>query len=477
METTINFQSILIISVLAFFTPIVINAFKKMKIPFVVGEILVGLLFGKSALNLIHADIWIVFLSNLGMAYLFFLSGLEIDFGQFQFEKGQKNKTVRNLSICLLMLAISLIVSFGVSALLVQLHILNNVMFGMFLLSATAPGIIVPFLKERDLIGTEYGQLLLIFTLLCEFVCLISITIVSSIIDTGLSFHSFLFMLVILVSYIIYWLMKRYIRRFSFQMENYKSLHIEVRAAFALIIIMVSFSHSVGAEIVMGSFLAGIIFSLISGHNRESLKDKLDIIGYGFLIPIFFIQLGSNIDVKSILDNPKLLVFIPLILVSFYLVKMVSTLPLSALFGKNKAISAGIVLSSQLSIMIVGIQIAYNLGIVSDANYTLFIVTTILSCFLFPMLFERIFQYEDIVRLHSSALHKVCMREETLMNEDLIGKPLMDIAFPESCRIIMIVRGQDEILPNGTTILHKGDILLMAGIKEKEGQMIDLITK
>jgi trk system potassium uptake protein TrkA len=53
----------------------------------------------------------------------------------------------------------------------------------------------------------------------------------------------------------------------------------------------------------------------------------------------------------------------------------------------------------------------------------------------------------------------------------------MDIAFPESCRIIMIVRGQDEILPNGTTILHKGDILLMAGIKEREDQMIDLITK
>ena len=477
METTINFQSILIISVLAFFTPIVINSIKKVKIPFVVGEILVGLLFGKSALNLIHADIWIVFLSNLGMAYLFFLSGLEIDFGQFQFEKGQKSKTARNLFVCLLMLLISLLASYGVSAILVELHLLKNILFGMFLLSATAPGIIVPFLKERDLIRTEFGQMMLIFTLLCEFVCLISITILSSIIDTGLSYHSFLFMLVILVSYVIYWMMKRYTRRFSFQMENYKSLHIEVRAAFALIIIMVSLSHSVGAEIVMGSFLAGIIFSLVSGHNRESLKDKLDIIGYGFLIPIFFIQLGANIDVKSILDNPGKLAFIPLLLVTFYIVKMFGTMPLYFLFGKNKAISAGIVLSSQLSIMIVGIRIAYNLGVVSAANYTLFVVTTILSCFLFPMLFERVFQYEGIVRLQSSALHKICMRESTLTNEELVGKPLMDIAFPESCRIIMIVRGEDEILPNGTTVLHKGDILLMAGTKEKEDQMITLISK
>ncbi|MFA9376087.1 MAG: cation:proton antiporter [Lachnotalea sp.] len=477
MENAINFQSILIISVLAFFTPLAINSFKKVKIPYVVGEILVGLIFGKSFLNLIYSDIWIVFLSNLGVAYLMFLSGLEIDFSQFQFKKGQKSDKLHKLLICLIMLIISIGVSLVVSVFLVKIGLINNLVFSAILLSATAPGIVVPFLKQRDLIHTDYGQFLLIFTLMCEFICLIAITVVSSILDKGLSYRSFFFLLVIMVSYLIYRILKQYIRKFRFSIENYKNLHIEVRAAFALIIVLVSLSQSVGAEIVMGSFLAGVIFSLISGYGRENLKEKLDIIGYGFLIPIFFIHLGADMDIKSIFGDVKLLALIPLVLVAFYIVKLFTTLPLYFLFGRNKTVSAGVLLSSQLSIMIVGVQIAHNLGIINTSFYTLFILTAIISCFVFPMIFDRIFNFEGIKRFKDSALYKICIRESVLTNEDLFGKALKDIEFPKSCRIVMIIRGEDEILPNGESTLQQGDNLLLAGIKEKEEQMVRLVTK
>ncbi len=477
MEGAINFESILIISILAFLTPIITNSIKKVKIPFVVGEILVGLIFGKSFFHLIQEDLWIVFLSNLGLAYLMFLSGLEIDFSQFQ-PKNNINigKTIKTMIICIVMLLVSMAVSYGISVQMVKYGLIQNVLFGTFLLTATAPGFLVPFLRERDLLDSDYGQTLLIFSLLSEFVCLISITVLSSVIDSGLSYESFLFTILIILSYVIYRIIKQSIRKFDFHMENYKGLHIEVRAAFALIIVLVAVSHTLGAEIVMGSFLAGVIFSLISGYSRESLKDKLDIIGYGFLIPIFFIQLGANLDIKSVFYDLKNFIYIPILLVAFYAVKFIASLLLSLLFGFNKALSGGFILSSQLSLMIVGAQIAYSLDVISESMYALFIVTTIISCFIFPLFFDKIFKYEGIIKKRSSALNRICIREQRLMNTDFYDIPLKEIKFPQSCRILMIMRENEEILPNGETILRKGDVLLLAGIKENETQMLKMVT-
>ncbi len=479
MEEAISFESILIISVLAFITPLLINSFKKIKIPFVVGEIFIGLIFGKSFLNLVHEDIWIVFLSNLGLAYLMFLSGLEIDFNKFKSNEDgneKENKTSKTLLICFFMLIISLIVSYIISIYFVKIGIIKNVFFSTFLLTSTAPGLLVPLLKERNLLDSDYGQTLLIFSLLCEFVCLIAITILSTIIDSGLSYKNFLFTILIVLSYFIYRIINKSMKKFSFNIENFKGLHIEVRAAFALIIILVSVSHALGAEIVMGSFLAGVIFSLVSDYNREDLKEKLDIIGYGFLIPIFFIQLGVNLDIKTIFNDIKMLEFIPFLLIAFYLVKSLASILLHFLFGTNKAISSGFILSSQLSLMIVGLQIAHSLNVVNDSVYTLFIVTTIISCFIFPILFDKIFKYDGIVIKKSSSLDKICIRERILSNSNLFDKPLKEIKFPPSCRIFMIMRGLEEILPNGETILRKGDILLLAGIKANEDEMLEMVT-
>lgn len=479
MEESISFQSILIIFILAFVTPIIINSIKRFKIPFVVGEIFVGLIVGKSFLNIVHDDIWIVFLSNLGLAFLMFLSGLEIDFSQFKVDSKVKlkdNNTLKQLIICLCMLIISLCISYILSYYLVKLGIIDNIYFCTFLLTSTAPGLLVPLLKERKFLNSNYGQTLLIFSLLCEFICLISMTMLSSTIYSGLSYKSFLFIIVILISVFIYILAKKALNRFTFKGENFNGLHLEVRAAFMLMLILVSLSHALHTEIVMGAFLAGVIFSIISGNKRDDLKDKLDIIGYGVLIPIFFIQVGVNLNITSIFAEPNLLFLIPVLLIYFYIAKAVSALLLHLLFGFNKAISASFILSTQLSLMIVGCQMAYNIKIITDASYSLFIVSTIISCFVFPILFDKFFKYDDIIINPSSVKDKICIRQEVLTNPSLFDKELKEVKFPSQCRVFMILRDSDEILPTGETVLRKGDVLLLAGIKSHENEMIELIS-
>lgn len=478
MEHGINYESLLVISVLAFFSPIIINSIKKVNIPFVVGEIFVGLIFGKSFLNLIHEDVWLVFLSNLGLAYLMFLSGLEIDFNQLTAKDAEgKNSTKKKLLICTAMVFLSLLVSFGISIFFVQIGVIKNVYMSTFLLTATAPGFVVPFLKEKGLLDTEYGQTLLIFNLMCEFICLIAITVLSSLVDSGLSYKNFLFMILLLVSYLIYRLLKKSLKRINFNVEEYSGLHIEVRAAFALMIILVSLSSTLGTEIVMGAFLAGVIFSLISGYNRENLTEKMDIIGYGFLIPIFFIQLGANLDIKQVYAKPSLIIYIPILLIALYLVKAISSLLLIVLFGVNKSISAGVILASQLSLMIVGSKIANSLHLISNSMYVIFIITTILSCFIFPLIFNKVLKLDGIEKKMMSHLNKICVREKILTNESIIDKPLKETTLPPSCRILMIQRNEQEILPNGETILRKGDLLLLAGIKQYEEEMLLMATK
>ena len=474
MSESINYQSILIISVLAFVTPMIIHAIKKIKIPYVVGEILVGLIVGKSCFNIVHDDVWVLFLSNLGLAYLMYLSGLEIDVSQFQ-EDRKKNRT--RFVYCILMFLVSLLVSYGVSNVLFAYGLIQNVPFFTFLLSATAPGLLVPILKERDLISTEFGQILLIFSLISEFLCLIAITFVSSSMSDGLSYKNFLFTIVIAAAVLFYIVARRMMNRYKFSVESFEGLHMEVRASFAVMLILVAISKAVGAEIVFGSFMAGIIFSILSGRARDDLKDKVDIIGYGFLVPVFFIEVGVNVDIKEIFLKPLTLMMIPLILLIFYAVKVLPSLLLSRLFGIKKAISSSFLLSAQLSLMIVGLQIARALDIITPIHYSLFVFAIIISCVLFPVLFDKTFSEEGLVKKRRSAKDQICIREAVLLNEKLLDKPLSEIRFPSGCRIFMVVRDGEELLPTGETTLKKGDILLMAGIKANENNMMDLVTK
>ncbi|NLJ31459.1 MAG: sodium:proton antiporter [Clostridiales bacterium] len=471
MPETISYQSILIISLLAFVTPVIINSIKKIKIPYVVGEIIVGLIVGKSFLNVVHEDSWVIFLSNLGLAYLMYLSGLEIDFSQFQSKDNKKN-----LLICVFMFLSSLVISYGISLILFHFGLIQNVLFFAFLLSATAPGLLVPFFKERNLSDTSFGQTLLIFSLMGEFSCLIAITFVSSSISDGISYKSFLFMIVIAAAVLLYSMARRITKKYQFSAESFSGLHMEVRASFAVILILVAVSQAVGTEIVFGSFIAGVIFSVISGMGREDLKNKVDIIGYGFLVPIFFIEIGVNINIKEVFQSPVALLMLPMILLIFFLVKLVPSLLLSYLFGIKKALPSSFLLSAQLSLMIVGLQIARALNIISEVNYSLAVFATIISCLLFPVLFDKTFSDEGLVRKRQPAVDKICIRETVLTNAALFDKPLKKVKFPSGCRIFMIVRDGNELLPTGATVLKQGDILLMAGMKTNEEKMIGLIS-
>ncbi|MFA9399419.1 MAG: cation:proton antiporter [Clostridiaceae bacterium] len=465
MELSVNYESILILSIFAFITPIFLSRFKKVNIPSVVGEILVGIIIGNSFLNLVVKDVPVVLLSNLGLAFLMFLSGLEIEIDALRtsLSKAKKIK-LSTLSISIIMFILSLSISFCLSLILYKNSMITNVALYTLLFASSAPGLIVPFLKERNLLNTEFGQVLLVYSLIGEFVCLISITILCGAIVNGLSYKSFLFVIVFIVSFLIYLGAKIMTKFNDFSSFRFKNNQIEVRAAFALILTLVFVSNMVKSEIVLGAFLAGIIFSLIFKGGKKELIYKFDVIGFGFTIPIFFIMVGVSLELGPVFSDVEALLMVPVYLILLFIIKIIPTLLLIPYFGINKSISAGILLSSQLSIMIVGAQIALNSNIINSNSYSILILTTIISCLLFPYMFDRFFKIEDVVILKKKGIERVCIQEIIITNKKYLNKPLKDVKFPDHCRVFLILRDGEEILPNGETIIRDGDKVVLAGL-------------
>lgn len=475
MEQTLNYDSLLILAIVAFFTPFLVAKLKKIKIPYQVGEIFIGILLGKSFLNIIKPDVWILFLSNLGLAYLMFLSGLAINFEDLKLVEGESLKDSK-LFISLKMFIISIITSLFLSLILKFIGIPNGTLFFALLFTAAAPGLLVPILKSKHIISSDFGQTLLIFGIITQLVSLIGVSFVSSIAMYGLSLKSFTFLILFACAILLYIISKYVFKTNDFSTMAFKNLHLSVRGAFVIVLILVAIAQKVGSEIILGSFLAGMVFSLIVGKAKDEITHQLDVVGYGFLIPIFFIMVGVKIDLNTIIQNPSSIIKIPIFLLIFFLVKFIPCLTLKKKYGMRNTLASANILTAQLSLVIVGAQMALNLNYINESDYSAFVVTTVISCIVFPILFEKFIIPSDHTKEIVEEEEKIIIREFTIGSEWFMGKSLKECNLPKGCRIFSIIRDDDEIMPSADTILMPHDIIILAGVKHDVEYTINMLS-
>lgn len=470
MHEELNYGSLLIISIIAFFTPFLVSRLKKFKIPYQVGEIIIGIIVGKTFLNIVKPDITILFLSNLGLAYLMFLSGLEINFNDLKSKKGG----LSSISIPSQMMVVSFIVSLMLSYLGLKLiGITKETLLFTFVFLAASPGLVVPILKGKNLIKSELGQIVLTFSIICEFIAIIGTTVIFSISANGLTPKSFEFALIFIAALLVYIIAKMFLKRHDFSIFSSKNIHLIVRAAFVLILVLVVVAEKLNTEIVLGAFLAGTIFSILTGKAKEEISHQLDIIGYGFLIPIFFIMVGVNVDLRIVVEDPAILIKVLVLLIIFFLVKLIPSLLLMKKFGFKDAASSSMILTAQLSLVIVTAQLAYELNFITKGDYSAFIITTIISCILFPIIFEKL--TPDNTEIEVVEDKTIIVRELVLSNPEFEDKPLKNCIFPNNCRIFSFIRNDIEIIPNGETILKTGDLIILVGTKSDVSSAIALL--
>ncbi|MCI0767127.1 monovalent cation:proton antiporter family protein [Bacillus sp. TL12] len=389
MEHHSSVLSLMIVVAIAFFIPLLLQRFKLKALPVVVAEIIAGIFVGKSGFNVIEPDMWLQVLSTLGFIFLMFLSGLEIDFSIFK-QKGKKNTTnePNTFQVASIIFLFIFILSYAISLIFVWLEFVDSALFMTLIISTISLGVVVPTLKENNLRKTAIGQIILLVAVIADLVTMILLAVF-----VGLNSESGQSMWLLLVLFgagiVIYFVARRF-KNIPY-LENLKagSVQIDTRAVFALILILVGLSESVGAENILGAFLAGVLVSLLSPN--EDMVEKLDSIGYGFFIPIFFVMVGVNLEVWSIFKEPSSMLMIPILIVGLFISKLLPSLVLRKWYPRNIVLGSAILLTSTLSLVIAAAQIGEKLNIISPSLSASLILSAVITCIFAPIFFKKMF--------------------------------------------------------------------------------------
>ncbi|MCT2535669.1 monovalent cation:proton antiporter family protein [Aquibacillus koreensis] len=399
MEHAESVSSLVIVILAAFLTPILMHRFRLKMIPVVVAEIIVGLIIGHSGFNLVDESTWLETLSTLGFIFLMFLSGLEIDFSIFANKKTAKksNKNRGNkLPNPVALASVVFVGIFALSLLLSYLFVLagfiDNVFLMTLIISTISLGVVVPTLKEAQAMKTNIGQTILLIAVIADLVTMILLAVFVSFYGDG-SGNMWLLLLLFVVGVLLYFVGKYFRNQTFIETMSRGTIQIGTRAVFTLIIFLVALSETVGAENILGAFLAGALVSLLS-PNQE-LVQKLDSFGYGFLIPIFFVMVGVEIDIWSLFGDPTVLVLIPLLFIALLISKLFPVVFLKKWYDWKTVISSGMILTSTLSLVIAAATIGERMGVIDSQMESALILVAVLTCLITPPVFKKLFEHKD----------------------------------------------------------------------------------
>lgn len=377
----VSFENLLVIFGVAVAVPLLLGGAPRLRIPSVVLEILVGVLIGPSVLGWVEVDLPVQILAVFGLAFLLFLAGLEIDLGRLR---------GRVLRLALLGYLITVLLGLAVGAASAAAGWVQSPVLVAITLSATSLGLVVAVLKDAGRSDGAVGQLTIAAASVADFGAIVLLTLFFSTSGGSVGQHAVLLVLFAgLVGVAALLLLRvRRSRRIGGILERLQdtTAEIRVRIAVLLMIALVVLASRFGLETILGAFLAGALVGLVdrdaSSHPR--FRAKLDAVGYGFLIPVFFVASGVRLDLRGLLENPAALVLVPLFLVALLLVRGIPALLWArSLRGPETAASA-LLQATSLPFIVTATQIGTATDLMSPVTAAALVCAGLLSVAVFP---------------------------------------------------------------------------------------------
>lgn len=382
--------SFLIVMFAALIIPIVVAHFKITNIPTAVAEIITGIIIGKSVLNIVTQTDALHMMSTLGVMMLMFLSGMEINFDLFKKDPAKKASTAASpLSLSIHAFVVILICSTILAVVLKWLGMFPDVLFAVLLFSTIALGVVIPTLKEKEILNRPAGQALMLTAVLGEVVPMMALTVYASV-NGGNAGRLWLIVLLFVAAL---FLLRKFKEPFIwFNKISKTTTQLDVRLAFFLIFTLVAVADGVGAENILGAFLAGMVMKLL--EPAESTENKLTSIGYGFVIPFFFIMTGVNLDLRSLFTNPKALSLIPVLVVCFILAKLPTLLIFRKSLSNKNAFAGSFLMVTTITLVLPALQVAQNLHTITTTQSDAFVLAALIACVLGPIVFNSTYKLE-----------------------------------------------------------------------------------
>ncbi len=377
-----EFGGLLLMVTVAFLAPFLLGLAPGLRLPSVVFEIVAGIVIGPSVLGWVEIDQTIEVLSLVGLAVLLFLAGLEIDFSQLR-------GYVLRLAVLGWGVSLALAVALGLA--LAGAGLVETPLLVAVILSATSLGVIIPVLKDARELESRFGQLVLGAASIADFGAVILLSLLFSG-ESGPGATAILlaaFAGVLLATYFAIRGAERS-RRVGEDLLRLQdsSAQIRVRAAMVLMIGFVALAESLGLELILGSFAAGALLSLTDRDQRmthPNFRVKLEAIGFGLFIPVFFVASGVRFDLQALLDEPSSVAMVPIFLAALLVVRGLPALLYRGFVGSGRARVAGLLQATSLPFIVAATAIGVDVGAMDAAEASALIAAGLLSVLLFPL--------------------------------------------------------------------------------------------
>lgn len=379
-----SFTSLAVVMGVAFLAPLVLGLFPRLRVPAVVLEIVLGIIVGPQVLGWASVDEPVQIVALIGLAFLLFLAGLELDFDQL---RGQL------LKVAAVGFGISLVLAVVAGFALDAVGFIRSPLLAAVVLTATSLGLVIPVLKEGGHSATRFGQLVIAGASIGDFAAVLLLSLLFSRDSTDTGTKVVLLVGFVLAVALIIFTLSRHRRSMPISRVLTKlqdtTAQIRVRGSMLLLLILVVLAGQFGLETILGAFIAGAIVSVLDrdgARTHPQFRLKLEAIGYGFLIPVFFVTSGLRFDLNALLDAPSTLLRVPVFLVALLVVRGIPAFVYRPLVGSKGAIAAGLLQATSLPFIVAAMDIGLAIGAVTQATAAAFIAAGLLSALVFPII-------------------------------------------------------------------------------------------
>ncbi len=376
-----TFVSLVVIAAIAVLAPLIVDLRPSWRIPAVVVEVILGAVAGPSGIGLVHPNVATQVLSFLGLGVLLFAAGLELD----------PTESRHYVAGAAADYGVSVVLGVAAAFLISLVEPTSKPLLLAFALASTSLGVIVPILRDAGVTHTEFGQLAVAHASLGEFGALILISVVFSASSgsPGLRIALFILLAVMLIAMAL--VMSGALRSGNLFRRVRRlrggSWQLDIRLTILVLVTFAAMADLFGFDGILGCFAAGALIRIIDRRgftDDPELHVKIDAVGYGFLIPVFFITSGVNLDFRVLLEHPDHILLIPAFLISLLIVRGLPAQRHRRALGPHRAAALGLLLASTLTVIVVVVSIATALHILDSAAAAALLAAGLLSELLFP---------------------------------------------------------------------------------------------
>jgi Kef-type K+ transport system membrane component KefB len=385
--TAVAFGNLFLVAVVATAVPFALGLVPRLRIPAVVVELLAGIALGPTFLGLVAPDAALAVVATIGLAFLLFLGGLEIEVDRL------RGPMLRG---AVAGFGMSIVLAIGVAGALGAIRLIGSPLIVAVILLATSLGVVVPILRDAGRSSTTFGQAVIAAGSVADFGAIIVLSILFSREATSVGAQLLLLvgLAVTAAVLVVAAVRAERIRRVSAVLLRLQdtTAQIRIRAAFLLLVALVALAEALGLELILGAFLAGVVVAVVDRDERMThplFREKLAAIGFGVFIPVFFVWSGLTLDVRALVDDPSRLALVPLFLAALGIVRGLPAIALRGVIERREIPAAGWLQATSLPFIVSGTRIAVEIGALDPATAAALVVAGVLSVLLFPALALR----------------------------------------------------------------------------------------